>query len=72
MRLYGYDDLSDRMDLLAILYHDAGKTDRAISLLEESRALCESHGILFDGADVYEEYQQEVKAARARCRVRTA
>lgn len=72
MRLHGFDDLSYRMDMLAILYHDAGKTARAISLLEESRTLCESHGIPFDGADAYEEYQREPNTARPKRRARTA
>src|SRR5437016_1175652 len=30
---YDASDLSDRLDLLAILYHDAGDLDRAISVL---------------------------------------
>src|SRR5262249_47182643 len=34
-RHYGYDDLSDRLDLLAALYHDAGDLEQAIRALEE-------------------------------------
>src|SRR5205085_11865917 len=48
LRHRGYDDLSDRLDLLAVLYHDAGDLDRAIRTLRESRELCEEHGIKFD------------------------
>jgi hypothetical protein len=64
MRLHGYDDLSDRIDLLATLYHEAGKTKRAIALLEESRAICDAHGLPFDGDDLYEEYRREVTRSR--------
>jgi len=54
---YGYDDLSDRLDLLATLYHESGDLDRAIRTLEESKRLCDAHGIQFDGQDLLEEYQ---------------
>jgi hypothetical protein len=57
--LYDIDDLSDRLDLLAILYHDWGKRDRALKVLSESRNLCELHGIPFDGADLWDDYQKE-------------
>lgn len=54
-----YDALSDRLDLLATLYHDRGDLPRAIVLLRESKQLCESHGIEFDGQDLLEEYSTE-------------
>jgi hypothetical protein len=54
-RLYGYDDLSDRLDLLASLCHDNGAIDRAIAVLQESKRLCEQHGIEFDGDDILQE-----------------
>jgi hypothetical protein len=60
-RLYGYDHLSDRLDLLAVLYHDSGHLDKAISTLHESRQLCEKHGVKFDGEDVLQEYLEEKK-----------
>jgi hypothetical protein len=60
-RLYGYDDLSDRLDLLAELYHDNGDLDKAISTLRESKHLCENHGVAFDGEDLLQEYVKEKK-----------
>lgn len=58
-QVYGYEELSDRLDLLATLYHGAGKLDRAIAVLEESKALCEEHGVNFDGFDLLIEYREE-------------
>jgi hypothetical protein len=60
-RHMGYSDLSDRLDLLAILYHDAGDLGRAIATLRESKALCARHDILFDGQDLLEEYLNETR-----------
>jgi hypothetical protein len=57
-RQYDYGDLSDRLDLLAALYADQGDLDRAVDVLRESRRLCESHGIPFDGQDLLDEYEQ--------------
>jgi len=54
-RRYDYDDLSDRLDLLALLYDQIGQTDRAIRILRDSKALCARHGIPFDGADILQE-----------------
>jgi hypothetical protein len=62
LRLYGYDDLSDRLDLLAVLYHDSGNLDKAISTLHESKQLCEKHGIKFDAEDIMQEYLEEKRA----------
>ncbi len=62
LRGYGYSDLSDRLDLLAILYHDAGDLGKAIRILKDSRRLCRRHGIRFDGADVLREYVAEAAA----------
>jgi hypothetical protein len=56
---YGYGDLSDRLDLLAVLVHDSGQLDKAMSILNESKNLCQEHRIRFDGADLLREYQQE-------------
>ena len=55
----GYDDLSDRLDLLAPLERDRGDLDKAISILHESKRLCDSHGIEFDGQDLLDEYLGE-------------
>jgi hypothetical protein len=64
LRLYGYDDLSDRLDLLAVLYHDSGNLDKAISTLHESRKLCEKHGVKFDGDDIFQEYLEEKRTSQ--------
>ena len=60
---YGYDDLSDQLDLLAVQYHDAGDVGSAIRTLRESRELCEEHGLGFDASDLLEEYLNEKRAA---------
>jgi hypothetical protein len=60
---YGPDDLSDRMDLLAMLYHDAGRLKKAIKTLWQSRELCELHGVRFDGKDLLRDYLAEYRAA---------
>jgi hypothetical protein len=65
LRRYDLSDVSDRMDLLAMLYHDAGNLDKALQILRRSKRLCQSHGIPFDGADLLEEYTAEQKAALA-------
>jgi hypothetical protein len=56
---YGYDDWSDRLDLLAVLYHDSGDLDKAVAALQKSKKLCEAHGLEFDGEDVLLEYVEE-------------
>lgn len=56
---YGSDALCDRLDLLAMLYHDAGDLDRAIVLLVESKRLCESTGSSFGWEDLLQEYLDE-------------
>lgn len=56
---YGYDDLSDRLDLLATLYREHGNIDRAIATLLESKKLCETHRIKFDGGDILRECVRE-------------
>jgi hypothetical protein len=61
---YGIGDLSDRLDLLAMLHHAAGKRDRAIVVLNESKAVCETHGLSFDGADLLDEYLREEELER--------
>ena len=59
LKQYGYDDLSDRLDLLALLYHDHGKLDKAIATLQESKRLCRKHGVKFDAEDILQEYLEE-------------
>ncbi len=59
LRLHGYGDLSDRLDLLAVLYHESGQQDRAIATLQDSKRLCEESGIAFDGEDLLRDYVRE-------------
>jgi DNA polymerase III delta prime subunit len=56
-RKYGFHDVSDRLDLLAILYDEQGELDRAIAVLLESKQYCESHNIPFDATDLLEELE---------------
>jgi hypothetical protein len=55
----GWGDLSDRLDLLATLYRASGDLDKALAVLEESKKLCGSHGVPFDGEDLLREYRKE-------------
>lgn len=59
LRQYDFSDVSDRLDLLAILYDQQGNTDRAIAILIESKRFCESHQILFDGQDLLDELSDQ-------------
>lgn len=56
---YGIADWSDRLDLLAILQHDAGDLRAAIRTLKKSRQLCRKHRIPFDGKDLLADYLAE-------------
>jgi hypothetical protein len=56
---YRPDDLGDRLDLLAILYHDDDRLDQAIKILQESKRLAGRHGFPFDGADLLQDYMEE-------------
>jgi tetratricopeptide (TPR) repeat protein len=60
---YAYGDLSDCLDLLATLYRDDGNLDKAITTLLESKKLCETHRIKFDGADILRECVREKRAS---------
>lgn len=64
LRLHGYEDLCDRLDLLAVLYHESGQLDRAVQTLRESQRLCRHHGLAFDGADLLRDYLEEKRNAR--------
>jgi hypothetical protein len=61
---YGYDDLSDRLDLLAVLYHDSGDLDKAVATLQESKKLCQEHGKEFDAEEMLQDYVKEKRNAR--------
>jgi len=65
LKIYGYDDLSDRIDLLATLYHERGDLAKALTAVRESRDLCRRHGVPFDGQDILEEIEEDVKAVQA-------
>jgi hypothetical protein len=56
---YGTSDLSDRYDLLAILYHDAGDLDGAIVTLMRSKWLCESFKVPYEGESLLQDYLYE-------------
>jgi hypothetical protein len=56
---YDYSDLSDRLDLLATLYREAGKPKRALRVLEESKKLCAAHGINFAGQELMRDCLRE-------------
>lgn len=62
-RQYDFDDVSDRLDLLAMLYDKQGDTHRAISTLIESKHYCESHDIPFDGQALLDELAQAQNGA---------
>ncbi len=65
---YSLSDLRDRLNLLAMLYHDQGHLDRALEALQESKKFCIQHGIPFDGEDLLQEYLQESKSHQAQKR----
>jgi hypothetical protein len=56
---FGPDDIADRLDLLAILYWDAGDLELAERTLEESRRLCKQHGISFDGRTILADLRRD-------------
>ena len=66
-RVCGYEvaDLCDRLELLAILYHEAGDLKRAIAALKESRMRSRRAGIKFDGEDLMRDYSLELKPGLA-------
>jgi hypothetical protein len=47
------------LDLLAMLYHDIGKLEQAISILQESKLLSRKCHIPFAGRDVLRDYLAE-------------
>jgi hypothetical protein len=56
---YEVADLADRLDLLAMLYHDAGDLDHAILTLLRSKWLCASFGIPFESEGLLKDYIDE-------------
>jgi hypothetical protein len=56
---YGVEDLADRFDILATLYHEAGELDRAIVTLTSSKWLCESFKVPFEGEEPLQDYLYE-------------
>jgi hypothetical protein len=61
LRAYDYSDLSDRLELLAMLHHEAGELDKALAVLREAKQLCARHRLPFDGRDLLEEYLAEAR-----------
>jgi len=61
---YAADDVSDRMDLLAGLYWDAGDLKAAEETLLASKRYCAEHHIPFDGRDMLRELKQDKGASR--------
>lgn len=57
-------DISDRMDLLASLYWNAGDLHRAERTLLDSQRYCAEHRIKFDGADMLRELRGEMRASQ--------
>jgi len=56
---YDYEDLADRLYLLATLYHDSGDLDKAIATLEETKRLSEAQGLEFEWRDDVREWLKE-------------
>ena len=71
LKHYDFTDLSDRLDLLAILYHDAGNLEQAIKVLRQSKSFCENHGIPFDGKNLLQDYLAEQKSMSRQSRKNT-
>jgi hypothetical protein len=71
---YDFGDVSDRLDLLAILYDQIGEVNRAIAILRESKQYCASHQIEFDGQDLLDELLEggNGKPARPRTKGKSA
>jgi hypothetical protein len=65
LRGYGYGDLSDRLDLLAVLHHANGDVGKAIDTLRESQRICDAHGMSFNGSDLLKEYMEESQRRQA-------
>lgn len=63
---YDFSDVSDRLDLLALLYDKQGELQRAILTLWESKNYCSSHGISFDGQDILDELETDKPIAPRR------
>jgi tetratricopeptide (TPR) repeat protein len=57
----GHAELSDRLDLLGVLYHENGNLDKAITVLNESKQLSALRGLRFDGEEILREYLEERK-----------
>jgi tetratricopeptide (TPR) repeat protein len=66
MEDYQPRDLADRLDLLAILYHDAGDTEKAIKCLVRSKRVCARAAIPFDGRTMLAEYSANLRKVRKR------
>ena len=63
-RLYDFGDVSDRLDLLAILYDKSGDAARALATLLESKQYCQAHGVPFEAQDLLDELEAGQSASQ--------
>jgi hypothetical protein len=68
LRQYDFSDISDRLDLLAVLYADQGDLDRAVRTLRESKLFCAAHRISFDGQDLLSELERKLSSKTRKAR----
>ncbi len=54
------DEFSDRLDLLASNYLNAGRYDEALAALAESESFCKAHNIPFDGKAIRSDIKRAV------------
>jgi hypothetical protein len=62
------EEYADQLDLLATLYHRAGRLPEAEAVSERSAAVCREAGIEFDGADVRESIRRASPVSRPKPR----
>src|SRR5262245_18753844 len=59
---YDYQDLVNRLERLAALYHDTGRIEGAINTCEEARHLAATHGLRFGGETLLRRCKQTSRA----------
>ena len=66
---YDWSDVRDSLNLLALLYDEAGDSKSALKVLDESEQICRTHGVEFDAGDLADEIRtspQQPAGARKR------
>jgi hypothetical protein len=58
---YDHSDVSDRLDLLAMLYADQGDLGQAVETLKDSRSYCSAHDVSFDGHELLNDLEGELR-----------